>query len=172
MILRHKDFILRNIAQQDKEMIFRWRNLENVRKMMINSNEISLQEHNAWFRSVILKEKNLHYILYYQEKPIGYIGYKIEGEGILSPGLYIGEKINPEAGLYIVAFSIDIGFSILNAKTLKTKIKVENRASVSISKYMGYNLVEYDNKYFLAILNSNEWKHKLGVNFKEEKKYE
>ncbi|WP_288795730.1 hypothetical protein [uncultured Megamonas sp.] len=167
MILRYKDYLLRNLIQEDKDLIYKWRNLSSIRNMMINTNKILWSEHNIWFENAILKEPELHYIFCYKENPIGYIGYKIEDEKILSPGLYIGEKISSEAGLYIVAFSIDVAFNILNANTLKTKIKLKNKPSIGISKYMGYKLYCYDDEYYLAILNKNEWKHKLGVNFKE-----
>ncbi len=50
----------REIKSSDKEIIFKWRNLESVAQYMFTDHKISLEEHNNWFNKM-LKDPTVKY---------------------------------------------------------------------------------------------------------------
>lgn len=64
-------FILRDIQPEDKDMIFRWRNLPEVAEYMYTDHEISYQEHEQWFDGIQKDTTKKYWIINFNSEDVG-----------------------------------------------------------------------------------------------------
>ena len=66
---------IRSVTNDDIDMVFEWRNRDQIRKNMYNSEIIGYDTHKKWFES-ILTSNNSQYFIYEQEKtPLGLVSF-------------------------------------------------------------------------------------------------
>jgi UDP-4-amino-4,6-dideoxy-N-acetyl-beta-L-altrosamine N-acetyltransferase len=66
---------IRSVTNDDIDMVFEWRNRDQIRKNMYNSEIIEYDTHKKWFES-ILTSNNSQYFIYEQEKaPLGLVSF-------------------------------------------------------------------------------------------------
>lgn len=131
---------LRNITENDLELIFKWANEEDVRQNSFNKENINYEEHKKWFLKKI-KNKDMFYLLQHNENKIGQIRVDKIDDGLLISYSIDREKRGKGYGRIIV--------ELLEKELLKNKIdekiiayvKKSNIASVKIFIDLGY---EYD----------------------------
>lgn len=59
---------LRELTEDDLELILPWRNAPAVRRAMFHHHEISLEEHRAWFRRLQIDPSRRWYIFVDEQK--------------------------------------------------------------------------------------------------------
>lgn len=64
---------LRDVQAEDKDMIFRWRNLPEVAQYMYTDHEISLAEHESWFASIFHDDKTRYWIIQCDGEDVGLV---------------------------------------------------------------------------------------------------
>ncbi|MFH4258578.1 UDP-4-amino-4,6-dideoxy-N-acetyl-beta-L-altrosamine N-acetyltransferase, partial [Acinetobacter baumannii] len=74
-MLDQKNAQLRLLGHDDLEMVLQWRNHDDIRKWMVNSDIITLSDHFAWFERNKNRTDRLFYIFEYQQQPQGYISF-------------------------------------------------------------------------------------------------
>ncbi|MHC8432093.1 hypothetical protein [Acinetobacter baumannii] len=74
-MLDQKNAQLRLLSHDDLEMVLQWRNHDDIRKWMVNSDIIALSDHFAWFERNKNRTDRLFYIFEYQQQPQGYISF-------------------------------------------------------------------------------------------------
>lgn len=116
------EVFLRQVQNEDCDLLFKWSNDKLVRENSFNSNEIKYNDHINWFYNK-LNSSNCHmFILYFTNIPIGQARMDVQ---------------NKEA---IISYSIDInyrgqGFSL---KMLKMLEKAAQNCNSEIDKLIGY----------------------------------
>lgn len=150
-----EEYTIRPLEEKDLEMVLAWRNSERVHSKMLTDHKITWQEHFSWFQRTKENPVKRNLIFEYQGRPVGYIGYTEYDEEKMccSPGVYLGETDVPaEAGIVLLHMSVEYAFTTLHMKRLETSVFKNNRPSMVISKYLGYQ----------EISGSDELYHKNG----------
>lgn len=141
---------LRKVAEQDLDLLRKWRNLPEISQFMLSNEPITAEQQNAWFKKIQRDDSQCHFIIYYKEKPIGSANLKARGKGLsllaaqcIEPGLYIAEPLYRNN---IVAFAPtlllnDFCFDTLKCDHLRAVVKAENSAALKYNFKLGYQQV-------------------------------
>lgn len=70
---------LRIATEKDASLLFSWVNDEDVRKNSFSTHEITWEEHEEWFRKILLDKKARQYIFTYNGVDVGQIRFTIKG---------------------------------------------------------------------------------------------
>ena len=89
---------LRSMTDDDLNMVFRWRNSEQVRPFMYTTHEISEREHLAWWARVKDDPAKCYLVFEVDGRPIGLSNIVAIDplHGTASWGFYIGEEWAPK----------------------------------------------------------------------------
>lgn len=126
---------LREVNEGDKMLLYRWANDPTVRNNAFQSKLISLDEHEAWFSSVLQNPDVEIYILTDGKEEIGQV------------------RLNIENGMQIIDYSVEermrgqgYGTRLLalletvcnRSKPLVGKVRLDNIASQHVFESLGY----------------------------------
>ena len=140
MKIKAYKIILRNISEDDLEMLRNWRNMPEIRFNMINQDEISIEQQKKWFIS--LSEPNQgHYVVEYKSQTIGYANYKLNESGIWGEtSLYIGEKkyCGTVLAFCLALALLDYVFLQLKVQYMKADVLTHNTAAIRFNEQLGY----------------------------------
>jgi len=64
---------LRVLRPDDKEMVWRWRNMPEVSRYMYTDHFISLEEHDAWFSRVLADPTRRYWIIVVEDRDVGLV---------------------------------------------------------------------------------------------------
>ena len=140
------------------EMIWEWRNDPITRKMFVNSEKVSWEEHTSWYEKVLLDKCRKLYVGKKGEIPIGVVRFDKCGH----------EKNIYEISINIPPASRGKGFGkqlltngirrlhkeVKNCKFIRAEVKKENEYSNKLFKSCGFIFIEDDsemNTYELSI---------------------
>ncbi len=74
---------LKNLKEYHKSILFKLSNDPDTRNNSFKNKEISIEEHNNWFKKVLIDKKSIIYIAYCNNDiPIGQIRFDIKGENL------------------------------------------------------------------------------------------
>lgn len=62
---------LRDVSDQDREMLLRWRNLPEVSRYMYSDHTITPEEHNRWFANLAKDSSRRDWIIMLDDEPVG-----------------------------------------------------------------------------------------------------
>lgn len=103
---------LRDVTEEDRDLLFLWANDEDVRKNSFSSKKISYDEHCKWFDRMMKNEYCVQWILQADNQPVGQIRINIDG-------------INAEIGYSICSERRGEGFGKLMLELAKQRIYIE-----------------------------------------------
>lgn len=137
---------LRNVTENDLELIFNWANEKEARKNSFNKEDISYKQHKEWFLNK-MKNKDMFYILQQDDAVIGQIRVEKIDIGLLISYSIDVKKRGKGYGKIIV--------QLLEKELLKYRInekiigyvKESNAASVKIFMDLGYEYSIENNIY-------------------------
>ena len=66
------DFQLKSLEKKDLELILQWRNTKEIRTVMYEDHEITIDEHLKWYKKLEIDDTKIARLLIYKEKPIGF----------------------------------------------------------------------------------------------------
>lgn len=128
-----KNIFLRPVMETDCKLLFEWRNEPSTRQNSFNRDEITYEEHLAWFEKMLSNKNCGQYILMQDEVAVGQIRIFIDGssaeisynvcENFQGRGL--GTKM-----VELLEYQIKIDFPQI--ETLVAKVKLKNSASRKI----------------------------------------
>lgn len=134
-------FQMRPMVESDLKMVLDWRNSGRIRNVMVNTIQITFEEHLAWYNHKKNERPCRYFIFYHKARPIGYIGYNdfVAGESC-DPGMYIGEMddVPANAGFAVFYFSTEYAFEYLNMKYIHSLVSSDNKKSVSGTEMLGF----------------------------------
>ncbi len=134
----------KNILDIDRDTqlkIRNWRNHDDVRKYLFNSNLITEEEHFNWLTSLKNNDKNLYFIAYKKNTSIGVVNAtKIDN---INKSCDVGIYLNPDyffkgLGSYIYRLFIEYIFNNLNVENIKCEVLGENIASLKLHRKVGF----------------------------------
>jgi UDP-4-amino-4,6-dideoxy-N-acetyl-beta-L-altrosamine N-acetyltransferase len=72
-ILGQGIFYLREIHADDREKIYRWRNMPDVAKYMYTDHQITEAEHNRWFDAILKDQGRKYWIIVCEKEEVGLV---------------------------------------------------------------------------------------------------
>lgn len=134
-----KNFI--NLTTEEKEMILRWRNDENVRVWMYSNHVISHEEHFKFMEGLQQENKNLYWLIMRKNKE--YLGIiSLNKIDLRNKNAYLGIYSNPELsgiGGAIMECLKKLAFGIAHLHTLKAEVIETNKRAINFYKKAGFS---------------------------------
>lgn len=92
--------LLREPITSDRELLFAWRNAENVRRFMVHDSLIKWEEHCAWFQSIQECRTTLFFVFEIDAVPAGAVHFTEldRATGVTHWGFYV-DPSRPKLGL-------------------------------------------------------------------------
>jgi len=132
---------LRDVIEQDKDLLFQWANDEMVRKNSFSTKAISYEEHCKWFDKMLQNENCIQWILQADEEPVGQIRLKLEGESAEIGYSICAEHRGEGLGKLLLRLANQrVQTDFPNIKKLIAKVKPENIASQRAFEHCGYRI--------------------------------
>lgn len=125
---------LRSININDKEKLFKWRNLTEINKFFFKSS-ISKFEHEKWFIKKISQSPATVYIAAVENTEIGVVQYEIEDiKGVAKISLYLVPSSQGKGlGKELLKLGVDqIKKDFPQIKQVKAEVLLDNIASMKI----------------------------------------
>lgn len=107
------NFQLKKLEKKDLELILQWRNTKEIRSVMYEDHQITIDEHLKWYEKLVVDDTKVARLLTYEEKPIGFVNFtKIDKmDRTCYWGFYIGEKQSVKrAGTVLGLLALDYIF--------------------------------------------------------------
>tara|TARA_Y100001968_G_C19443354_1_gene763831 strand:- start:1418 stop:1900 length:483 start_codon:yes stop_codon:yes gene_type:complete len=146
-----KDIFIEKATENHSKLIWEWRNDEESRKMSLNSNFITWEEHQNWFNNILKDINTFIYIGKFKNKIIGVIRFNKSEKDLdfFKVNINIAPYLRGQGfGKQLLKNAINkFSQENKNANLLKAEIKVNNKKSKHIFLKAGFTeLKNYSNK--------------------------
>ncbi|KHF39878.1 UDP-4-amino-4,6-dideoxy-N-acetyl-beta-L-altrosamine N-acetyltransferase [Halalkalibacter okhensis] len=179
------NYYLRELSESDLELVLNWRNSKPIQKYMYTDHNITMLEHQEWFKRVEKNENHIVRLLVYNEEPIGLVTINNfdNKNNKCYWGFYIGDRNAPRgSGTIMGILALELIFENLQVRKLCAEVLENNIKSLNFHKKLGFKeegrFVDHivkNNQHFDVIplaLFKAEWidvKKKLLINLRKEK---
>jgi UDP-4-amino-4,6-dideoxy-N-acetyl-beta-L-altrosamine N-acetyltransferase len=176
---QYKNFIL--LTDEEKAMVWSWRNDENVRKWMYNSDLITLENHLNFIISLQQRTDCFYWIVYKNSQPYGVVNITSvdEEKGFGEVGLYRNPSLQDNGGGLDFYYNYyDFLFFSIGFEILKAGMSPHNDIAILLNSFLGFKctgiIAANEVKYFYEALCikkniEKEWANKN--NLREMLKY-
>lgn len=133
---------LRSVINDDVDMIFEWRNREQIRKNMYNNEIIPYDTHKKWFESILVSS-NSQYFIYEQEgTPLGLVSFTNidHNNGHASWAFYSSDFSVRGVGSEMEKLALQYAFNSLNLNKLCCEVLDFNFPVVRFHQKHGFKL--------------------------------
>jgi len=138
-----KGFGLRELKEDDLEIVLKWRNSDRIKANMYSDHTITLSEHIEWFKRIKNSEKDKYLIFEYEKKPIGLLYFNnidLKNKTCYW-GMYIGENYVPvKSGIVLEYFAMEYAFDKLGMRKLCGEIFAFNDRVIKLHKMFGFSI--------------------------------
>ncbi|PGD82250.1 hypothetical protein COM47_20655 [Bacillus wiedmannii] len=151
------DFQLKCLKRKDLDLILKWRNTKEIRSVMYDDHQITIDEHLKWYEKLVMDDTKVARLLTYKEKPIGFVNFtKIdEMNQTCYWGFYIGEKEGVRrAGTVLGLLALDYIFETKGIHKVCAEIIESNRISLNFHQKLGF---QEDGRYENYICRDNDY---------------
>ncbi|WP_243354228.1 UDP-4-amino-4,6-dideoxy-N-acetyl-beta-L-altrosamine N-acetyltransferase [Bacillus litorisediminis] len=134
-------YTLKNLEEEELELVLKWRNSEHIRKYMYSDEIISFEDHINWFRNLINDSSKIAKVLLYDGRPVGYVHFtNIDNRnGKCYWGFYIGESNAPRgSGTALGLLALDYIFEEVSIRKLCAEVLAFNTISIHYHKKFGF----------------------------------
>lgn len=135
-------FLLRDIQQDDLELILRWRNSDRIRINMYNDRIISWEEHFAWFNSLKNRADSIYKVYEHNGNPTGLVYFTDidKKNGLCFWGFYIGrETVERGSGAIMGFLGLEYAFEVMNIRKICGESFVFNQSSIRFHYKLGFS---------------------------------
>ena len=149
------DLKIRNLETKDKDLLYKWRNLEKLVLLSLTKKKVKKNEHENWFNSIIYNKNILAFIIEKSLIPIGKIQFKKIGKKKCLIGIYlIGKNIGLGMGPNLIRKSCKLVFKKWKSATIiEAEIRKENKRSFYAFKKAGFENFEDKKKTTIDKIN-------------------
>lgn len=145
-----KNFLkIREVDKEDLEEVLEWRNDIHTRKMFIEQNIISIDNHKIWFENNLSNPLVYMYLGYIENQKIGFCKFELDTfENSAEISINLNPKMrgkNLSYSFLKVAIKTFLGIKKID---LNAKIKKINKASLSIFDKCKFIVKDSDNDFF------------------------
>ncbi|MEZ0609571.1 UDP-4-amino-4,6-dideoxy-N-acetyl-beta-L-altrosamine N-acetyltransferase [Fibrella sp. WM1] len=158
------DVILREMAQEDIELVRSWRNQPEVSKYMYTDGYISEEQQQKWFDAMHSDHTNKYWMINYNGTDIGVASlYGISQ--VLSScywAFYLGDTTNQGVGIGSkIEFNVlDYVFNTLKLNKLRCEVIVFNEKVTSMHEKFGFRREAY---YRQHVKKDGRWQDVVGL---------
>ena len=165
----HRIGKLRDIKNEELELMLSWRNAPSVRANMYTQHEIKLSEHLAWWSSIKKRTDQKYFMFEVEGKPCGVVAFnKID---LVNKNSLWAFYASPDAvrgtGSRMELLALDYAFFEMNLHKLNCEVLAFNTPVIKLHQKFGFKVEgvlrdqhkfesEYSDVYQLGIL-ANEW---------------
>ena len=126
---------LRNATKEDVNLFYEWANEKSVRKMSFNSEYISFETHQKWFKNNLNSKNNFLLVLEFDNIPAGLVRFNSEGViGISLDKKFRGKNL----GVVLIKEGINVIKSSTDIKKITAYVKKDNTPSIKIFEKAGF----------------------------------
>ncbi|WP_067217194.1 GNAT family N-acetyltransferase [Marinomonas gallaica] len=149
VIFKRYQIEFRAIEHNDIEQLRQWRNRDDIRLMMVDQSEISVEQQLAWFERLPTQTNRYHFALWFRDQLIGYANASLDEPDSASTGLYIGhEKYRGS----MLAICVGVGlsewcFEQLPITRISAQVAPHNQAALRFNESLGYRMVEQNESW-------------------------
>ena len=145
-----KNFLkIREVDKEDLEEVLEWRNDIHTRKMFIEQNIISIDNHKIWFENNLSNPLVYMYLGYIENQKIGFCKFELD---TFENSAEISINLNPKMRGKNLSYSfLKVAiktFLSIKKIDLNAKIKKINKASLSIFDKCKFIVKDSDNDFF------------------------
>ena len=146
-----------SLDRKELEMILTWRNHAEVRKWMMNTAPITLEDHLAYVESLKQRDDAYYWLVRRGGIPVGVLNIMGEGiqEGIGEPGFYLApEVLNRGEGILLLQNYKKLFLNILDFEILLGHNYVENVNALQLSLFFGAKIdgvIEKSGRKYISI---------------------
>jgi UDP-4-amino-4,6-dideoxy-N-acetyl-beta-L-altrosamine N-acetyltransferase len=160
--LRLENFLI--LLEDQLLEILNWRNSEEIRFWMHNTDEISKENHLRFCESLKSSLTSAYYLVYKNDKPIGVVTL-INYNSIDETG-EIGFYLNPKyfksgLGLEVFFIGLEMLFKEFNLEKIIGFVKIENSNAMQMNDFFGMKEIELvklsDSMYSKRLINKSDW---------------
>ena len=132
---------LRNMQQDDLELVRSWRNHPDVRCHMLTQHEISAEEHAQWF-SRVQQDPQRHVVLVHEnQQPLGLAHFTpVNPHGVVDWGFYLVPQAAKGSGSKLARMALDYAFKQQGWHKVCGQVISTNAASRRFHLKMGFTL--------------------------------
>ncbi len=149
-----------DLSNNDKLMVLDWRNNEDVRKWMYNSNIISKEEHLAFIDTLKTNETKHYYLVLYKENYIG-VMYITDIDSINKTaefGIYSNPGLKGN-GKILMASICEYSFNILNLHKIIAEVFADNQRAINLYSHFDFKKIDekiQNNRHVIYMELKNE----------------
>jgi UDP-2,4-diacetamido-2,4,6-trideoxy-beta-L-altropyranose hydrolase/UDP-4-amino-4,6-dideoxy-N-acetyl-beta-L-altrosamine N-acetyltransferase len=135
---------LREIKEEDIELLYMWRNQSFIRENMFYHLEIKWEEHCNWFYHKRYNDNFHARIFEYSGEPIGFVSFQVnEMDNSAQWGFYIGRKNSSRGmGTLLGKLALNFGFTSLELTKVIGEVLPFNEKSLRFHDRLGFYLEE------------------------------
>lgn len=128
-----------DLSLEHAKQVLSYRNHQDVRKWMFNSNKISEAEHEQFINSLKYTRDKIYSAVFNKEKMIGCIYHDKLEKDIYFAGHFLNPRlISSGIGIYFEYTYLNYFFNHLNAKLIRAVVQKNNRAMVNIHRLCNF----------------------------------
>jgi UDP-4-amino-4,6-dideoxy-N-acetyl-beta-L-altrosamine N-acetyltransferase len=144
------DFVLyQDLSEEHLDKVLSYRNHENVRKWMFNTEMISAKEHLS-FISKLKGSSKVYCAVFRKQKIVACVNF----DDIGNSEYFVGHFLNPRLlasgiGLYFEYAYLNFFFKHLKAKVIKASVKKQNYPMIKIHRLCDFKEIDRENSIYL-----------------------
>ena len=134
--------LLRPLQESDLSLILSWRNAPVVRQAMYSQQEISMEEHQAWFQHMQSDDSKQWFLYLCPDDVLSGVVYFTELNAIQASafwGFYANPEATPGTGMRMVLDALDQAFDELGVQKLNADVLTSNPRSLEMHKRVGFS---------------------------------
>ena len=133
------NYSLRPVTKDDLDLIYEWRNRPEVRAFMYSSAEISREEHERWFATMLEDASKCWLVLNIDERECAVVYFSGIGQNrSCSWGFYSGPCAPAGVSLVIEMAALEYAFEKLQVHRLHCEVLSGNQQVVNLHKKAGF----------------------------------
>lgn len=141
---------LRDVKEEDLDLILTWRNSERIRRNMYSDHIITKEEHVRWFHALKENTRSVYLVFEINDRPCGMvyfldIDYKSKK---CFWGFYLSEENFPKGTGYIMgSLGVEFAFKNLGMRKICGEVFSFNYKSINFHKKLGFIQEGYFKKH-------------------------
>lgn len=130
---------LRTMVEGDLQPVLSWRNHPEVRRYMFNSEEISWNEHVAWFAAASRNPRKHLLVFELDNHPVGFISLNESARGGLAEwGFHAAPDAPKGTGKRMLGKALIYGFTSLGLHKISAQVLQNNPRSLALHRQLGF----------------------------------
>ena len=133
--------LLRAMVEDDLEQVLAWRNHPEVRRWMYTTHEISLEEHRAWFASLMADPLRHAFVFEDAGEPLGCVNFTCQEASpeVAYWGFYLAPAAPRGTGTTLGQVALDHAFGVMKLVRVIGEALASNSRSIAFHRRHGFS---------------------------------